>query len=411
VSDAQLRQPKPESLEAKFKLMTLLPFDKRAKRKHLLVYGFVLDWFHSKYGDALASSRHVLAELKSRDPFGHGLYMGDVHSALTELVSWGYLSQEKGAGRRASRYVPVWSKFDSVRNSMNTTYEEASVRETPNMSVRETPNTKADSVHNSPNEDPSTPTRSQDQGTGVDGLECAPASPPPAAAPLGGATAERAQGFEELWRAYGHKQKKAEAKAAYAKLAPEGDLHARMVTAAANWFERWAAQGKKEAPRFSLAKWIDREEYDCEPPTAYKRKERQARTEEPRPASPANDNPKPMASAIPRASRRMVNDVGPFSPFGDFDAEIVGSRVERVGATTERVVLQLNWSGHEGFDAEHTFYYQHPMPSIQERGQAFVQRLAECTGIGHLSDTEQLHGRRVRCVINERLAISYDEAA
>jgi hypothetical protein len=102
--------PKPESLEAKFRLMTVLPYDKRAKRKHILVYGFILDWFHSKYGDALASVRHIVANLKDRDPFEAGLYTGDVHSALTDLVAWGYLAQEKGSGRRASRYVPVWEK-------------------------------------------------------------------------------------------------------------------------------------------------------------------------------------------------------------------------------------------------------------------------------------------------------------
>ncbi|MGO6696179.1 hypothetical protein ACCS54_31285 [Rhizobium johnstonii] len=43
------KSAKPESLEAKFKLMTILPFDRRAKRKHILVYGFILDWYHDKF--------------------------------------------------------------------------------------------------------------------------------------------------------------------------------------------------------------------------------------------------------------------------------------------------------------------------------------------------------------------------
>lgn len=61
--------PAEAGAEAKLKLVTLLHFDKCARRKHILVCGFVLDWFHSKYGDALAGFRHVLAELKARDPF------------------------------------------------------------------------------------------------------------------------------------------------------------------------------------------------------------------------------------------------------------------------------------------------------------------------------------------------------
>jgi hypothetical protein len=117
--------------------MTVLPYDKRAKRKHILVYGFILDWFHSKYGDALASVRHIVANLKDRDPFEAGLYTGDVHSALTDLVAWGYLAQEKGSGRRASRYVPVWEKARSVHKTPNATDEHLSVRENQNTCVRE----------------------------------------------------------------------------------------------------------------------------------------------------------------------------------------------------------------------------------------------------------------------------------
>ncbi|OKP79288.1 hypothetical protein BTE77_08265 [Ensifer adhaerens] len=87
MSDDKPRLPKPESLEAKFKMMTLLPYDKRAKRKHCLVFDFICDWFHSDYGNALASVRHIVAAIKERDPAGIGLYTGDVHSALADLVS------------------------------------------------------------------------------------------------------------------------------------------------------------------------------------------------------------------------------------------------------------------------------------------------------------------------------------
>ena len=175
---------KPESLEAKFKLLAALPYDKRAKRKHSLVYGFILDWYHSKYGDALASVRHVTTTLKERDPAGIGLFQGDVHGALTDLVSWGYLEQEKGTGRRASRYVPVWSKVDSVHKIPNATEDEISVRENHNTSVRETPNATSDSVDKIPNEDPSTVTRPQD-GVTVRGNDSAAPTAPPARLRLG----------------------------------------------------------------------------------------------------------------------------------------------------------------------------------------------------------------------------------
>src|SRR5690348_12620063 len=92
---------KPESLEAKFKLMCRLPHDSRVKRRHMLVFGFILDWYHSGYGNALASVRHIDAHLKARDPAGVGLYTGQIHGALTHLVAWGYLDRIEDRGRRA----------------------------------------------------------------------------------------------------------------------------------------------------------------------------------------------------------------------------------------------------------------------------------------------------------------------
>ena len=168
-----------DSLENKFRLATIAPLDRRMKRKHLAVYGFLLDWYHRKYGDALASVRHIVAQLKERDPAGIGLYTGDVHSALKDLEAWGYITADVGIGRRASRYVPDWAHGSSVHKIPNTTEDEISVRENQNTSVRETPNTTSDSVHKTPNEDPSTVTRLQDGVTVIDGYDCAPATPPP----------------------------------------------------------------------------------------------------------------------------------------------------------------------------------------------------------------------------------------
>lgn len=262
---------KPESLEAKFKMLVLLSFNRGTKRKHSLVLAFLLDWYHSKYGNALASVRHILDHLQARDPEGKGLFAGDVHSALTDLIAWGFLEQEKGSGRRASRYVPKWDILDSVRDSLNARGGvqgvQRSVRETPNESVRETPNATDVCVRDFLNEDPSTVTRLKDVVTVVEVDDCAAASPPPAHAPSGGGAAGSAQeGFVELWNAYGYRHKIREARTAYKKLEPGPELHARLVEAARAWQQGWAAQKKRDAPRFTLARWLEREEYECEPP-------------------------------------------------------------------------------------------------------------------------------------------------
>jgi hypothetical protein len=107
MAEIEPRSAKPESLEAKFKLAISLPYDARAKRKHLLVYGFIMDWFHSKYGDALASVRHVADTLKERDPAGVGLSVPHMHGVLYDLVAWGYLHQDKCAGSGPAAMCPI----------------------------------------------------------------------------------------------------------------------------------------------------------------------------------------------------------------------------------------------------------------------------------------------------------------
>ncbi|WP_224702008.1 hypothetical protein [Devosia aquimaris] len=93
-----------------------------------------------------------------------------------------------------------------------------------------------------------------------------------------------AQDFEKLWKAYGHRQRKADARTSFEKLAPTPERVIQMIEAATAWRLAWEEQNKPDAPRFSLKKWIEREEYECEPPTAYKAKEH-------KPTSPTKTSP------------------------------------------------------------------------------------------------------------------------
>ncbi|ACE92043.1 hypothetical protein RHECIAT_CH0003095 [Rhizobium etli CIAT 652] len=256
----QPKAAKPESLEAKFHLLAMLPYDKRAKRKHSLVFGFILDWYHSTYGDALASVRHIVATIKERDPSGVGLYAGDVHSALTDLVSWGYLTQHKGSGRTASRYVPAWDKTSSVHKTPNTTEDEISVRKNQNTSVRETPNTNGDSVHKIPNEDPPTGPGLQTREHVVGNMfDAAPVAPPAVgleATAAGPASGDR---FAEFWSVWPRKHGKKKAQAEWAKL--DGDISA-IIAAARTWSDHYAKNGvdKKWIPE--PANWLKGERWD-----------------------------------------------------------------------------------------------------------------------------------------------------
>jgi hypothetical protein len=101
VPDSEKAPPKlpaPESLEAKLKLLALLPYDQRARRRHCLVFGSILNWFHSKYGDALANVRHVVDKMQERRhllPDGKGLSRTLTHQALDDLVARNFLTKTK----------------------------------------------------------------------------------------------------------------------------------------------------------------------------------------------------------------------------------------------------------------------------------------------------------------------------
>lgn len=401
--------PKPESLEAKFLLLAALPYDPRAKRKHSLVFGFILDWFHSTYGNALASVRHVAKTIKERDPSGHGLYSGDVHGALSDLVAWGYLHQVKGAGRQASRYIPAWDLV-CVRKTPNATDDVSSVRENENTCVLENANANGLSVHEIPNEDPLTGP-GQRTGSHVVGsmFESAPLAPPADGLKATAAETASGDGFSEFWKVWPRKHGIKKARAEWAKILSDVDV---VIDVAGEWAAHYEKHGieKKWIPE--PANWLAGERWLEDLPIVHVDAKgaaiAKAKANAPAKADPKAE-PQPDNDNEPGAP---VLDVGPFSPIGTYDVTIVGSKLipDNNG---EKVILLLKLS--EGrsvmHDIEHSFYNQHSDPKVQARGQAYLRTLSDCLDIESLTDTEQLEGRRVSCTVDQRFAISYRKAA
>jgi len=430
-----------DGLENKFRLSTIAPLDRRMKRKHLAVYGFLLDWYHRKYGDALASVRHIVAQLKERDPAGIGLYTGDVHSALKDLEAWGYITADVGRGRKASRYVPVWAHGRSVHKIPNTTGDAHSVRETPNTSVRETPNTTGDSVRGNQNKDPSTLIRSQDQDTGKDGYDCAPASPPLPVGLMATGAGGAQGGFDEVWQAYfpqrGRGDKK-KARAAYDKLSPDADLQKRIVASAADWHAAWAAQGDDSASRKHLDTWIAGEHYDCDPPGPYKAKDRKAGL----PGSgrtPANhrgiasvpDNDNIPDIGIPISGADMGNPITEDAdeidwpewakgtprtwPVGDLVGEF-SDAVPLANCGDEFIDFNFVVSAPPALAGRsflHRVCWQASTKTAQDEGQRSVTAILEAVGISDLKDTDDLLFKplRVRSTGSKLIYSSMEDAA
>lgn len=379
-----------------FHLLRLAAFHRETTKADLAVLAEIIQRYHGKFGNGWASHEHLGSMA--------GIHKTSVIRSKRNLERLGLIEIVQ-SGRRGSATV-YRPNFDLVAEKGSAAATEtngsADATQIDDFGVKDaTVSAEYGSMDATPSYLQDRPTRAESQ---IDREE-----PAPPTAPLSdGLTAPGAGGaggFEELWKAYGHRQRKADARAAYEKTAPDKERHGRMVDAARAWYLAWAAQARADAPRFTLAKWIEREEYECEPPKAYQQKER---------------NPKP-AKADPKAEPIADNDnepgapvldVGPFSPIGTYDVTIVGSRV-RVDINGEKVTLLLKVAGGHAVthDMEHTFYAQHTDPKIQEKGQRFLHTLADCLGISHLDDTEQLEGHRVRCTVNERFAISYRKAA
>ncbi|NKM55791.1 hypothetical protein GFL21_14840 [Rhizobium anhuiense] len=362
------KKQKAETLEVKFKLMRLVPYDKRMKRKHILVYGFILDWFHDDYGNALASARHVLAELKERDPFGQGLYMGDVHSALTDLVAWDYLIQEKGSGRKASRYVPVWSKFDSVHKTPNATDDGISVLDSPNASVRETPNATADSVRRILNEDPFTVPGLQTRGH-VDGnmFDAAPVAPPADGLEATAAGPASGDGFNDFWKAWPRKHGKKKAEAIWKKI--DAELRPTIVEAATAWAEHYKHHDVEKKWIPEPANWLAGERWDEDLPLVHIDAKGAAIT-------------KAKANATPKTTEGRRNN----SPR---IVDIVDSDVDEKNG---KVLLTLCFAERDRPETwEHVIALQHPDMKTQEEAQAEFAELCKALGVSGVSESSELH--------------------
>ncbi|WP_427024862.1 hypothetical protein ACP4J4_02675 [Aureimonas ureilytica] len=384
-------EAKPETLEAKFKLLSLLPYYPASRRKHALVLGFVLDWFHSKYGNALASVRHIVASLQERDPHGKGLFTGDVHSALSDLVDWGFLDQEKGSGRRASRYVPNWGLLASVRQIPNTNVvagEEFSVRENQNASVRESPNATDVCVREIPNEDPSTRPGLQIRGLVVGNEFDAAASPPHAPGPLGAVAAGPASGgFDAFWSLWPRKHGKANAKAAWSKLAPEPSLQEAILIAAHSWAEHYAAHSVEKKWIPEPANWLVKERWDEDLPLIH-----------------VDGKGASIAKAKANSSHRPANVNHREARPSPFTAEIVDSEVR---GQEDCTALILRFSN----DQERSIWIQHKAPSEQEEGQKLLADLIRVVGLDQVSDSSELHGQSVRVVPLDANRFRFEEAA
>jgi hypothetical protein len=216
-----------------------------------------------------------------------------------------------------------------------------------------------------------------------------PAAPP--APPLaGGLTAPAAGGtaadelsnakptFELLWRTYDFARGKREARSAWNALPAEVDRTA-IIKAATAWQASWAAQGKPDAPRFTLARWLRDERYDEDAPRGFQKVERAGKTK---------------TAKSPKAANQAAHDF----PAGETKLTITAADYVQ-GETFSRVDFTMMDTASAEYP--HSILVEHHDSSLQEAGQKELARLSEAAGIADLNDSSDFIGRHVVAVVDD----------
>lgn len=171
--------------------------------------------------------------------------------------------------------------------------------------------------------------------------------------------------FEALWRAYDYAKGKKEARAAWSALPPDTNL-AAVIEAAKAWQKSWAAQGKPDAPRFTLARWLKDERYDEDAPRGFQKVER------------AKSKPAGKSKPAKVATRTT--------------ARVTAADVVETGDVTE---LRITATDADGCAHERFIQIQHPDEDTQFVGQRQLTALVHAAGLEQISDSAELLGRTI----------------
>lgn len=354
----------------------------------------IVDNYVKRHGNSRASLSYLVKAT--------GADRKSVIASTRRLVEHGPFSvARQGVGTRPTEYV---IHFDKVQDSSSSGADTTTSSERASSGVDTTTGGGVDTTTSASSSGADTTESVLHVAAYKAGVHDRMIEPAPAAPPLsGGLSATDAGsaggGFEELWKAYGHRQKKADAKAAYVKAAPDADQHARMVAAAKAWFAAWAAQGKAEAPRFTLGKWIEREEFECDPPTAYKPKERKAKPAEAEQKvvslpEPVNDT---VADGMPY--RRETLEI--IRAYRDVDTEY------DEGVTVEYLNLDfLRLEDGEDCCGD-SFIIESSKKELQDQGQEKLRTFLDAAGLHQPDNAEELVGKTFVRIMPTKFAPAY----
>lgn len=198
-----------------------------------------------------------------------------------------------------------------------------------------------------------------------------------------------AGGFEEFWEIWPRKHGLAKARTAHAKTNP--NEHVAIVDAARDWAAHFACHNidKKWIPE--PANWLSGERWLEDLPIIHGDAKGASIAR-----AKANAVPKAVEADNDNEPYEPVNDVGPFSPWGEFEAEIAYVSVDRGWVSIDLDLVSPS------LGVRHQFNLSDP------RGAAFMRSILAAAGLPE--DQEELDDLLfvpIRVTIDERFAIAY----
>jgi predicted transcriptional regulator len=356
-----------------FHLLRLASFHPETTKADIAVLAEIIQRYWGKYGNGWATHEHLGAAA--------GISKSSVIRSKRNLELLGFITVVQ-AGRRGSAtvYKPNFALVPQ-KGVTDDTEIKGSIDDTETIDMgvsNDTITPEYGVTDDTPSYLHDRPTRA---GSLIDRNEfAAPVAPPLAG--LAAAKAEPAKdgGFEELWKAYRCPKGKAEARTAYNKLAPDADLHAAIVAAARQWLSSWASQDKADAARFTLAKWIEREEYECEPPTGYKPKDKKPKAEQPAQLKLADDLQEKAAPDFTIYPNRFLPAI-----------------IDHVDVDTHEdgaIIMTVWFRTPDGINVDHMVIIESPEQQERARGKDELRLLLSAVGLEDINDSSELVGLR-----------------
>ncbi|KAB0570592.1 helix-turn-helix domain-containing protein [Brucella pituitosa] len=322
------------------------------------VLGEIVQRYHGEYGNAWSSHEMLIEDT--------GISRPSVIRAKKKLERLGFVSVlSMGRRGRSTVYKP---NFDMVP-------EKGDIPVTETKGIRD--DTELDALGIKDDTEtallgvtPDTPSyirlRPTKAGRQDIDIDIAPASPPLTDG-LEATVAERAiDGFDELYKAYGYRRGRAEARKAYEALSPAAADHPVLIESANAWREAWERQNKPDAPRYTLANWLGQERHLEDAPSGFVKPERKQQQKQ-------------------RKLRMNASQI-------DYERvhEVMGAFVEKENG---RTYLKLD-TVYDGNASEEVFVVlESSRASEQDAGQKDLWKLLSACGLDSLQDENDLVGR------------------